>query len=148
MITNEQWLATWDTGASMTCISKNIIDKYKLQPLSYATIATAQGTHDTGIYLVDLLLPNNLIVEGVRVAGVILSGFDILIGMDIINLGDFAVSSFDGKTTFSFRIPSIQTFDFVHYHYAQTPNNANSQIGKNDPCPCGSGKKYKKCCGK
>jgi SWIM/SEC-C metal-binding protein len=22
------------------------------------------------------------------------------------------------------------------------------QIGRNDPCPCGSGKKYKKCCGK
>ena len=21
-------------------------------------------------------------------------------------------------------------------------------IGRNDPCPCGSGKKYKKCCGK
>jgi len=22
-----------------------------------------------------------------------------------------------------------------------------NQIGRNDPCPCGSGKKYKKCCG-
>ena len=21
------------------------------------------------------------------------------------------------------------------------------KIGRNDPCPCGSGKKYKKCCG-
>jgi len=21
------------------------------------------------------------------------------------------------------------------------------QPGRNDPCPCGSGKKYKKCCG-
>ncbi|OGO02154.1 MAG: preprotein translocase subunit SecA [Chloroflexi bacterium RBG_13_53_26] len=25
---------------------------------------------------------------------------------------------------------------------------ANKTIGRNDPCPCGSGKKYKKCCGK
>jgi preprotein translocase subunit SecA len=24
----------------------------------------------------------------------------------------------------------------------------NKKIGRNDPCPCGSGKKYKKCCGK
>jgi preprotein translocase subunit SecA len=24
---------------------------------------------------------------------------------------------------------------------------AGSKIGRNDPCPCGSGKKYKKCCG-
>ena len=25
----------------------------------------------------------------------------------------------------------------------QTP-----KIGRNDPCPCGSGKKYKRCCGR
>ncbi|MBF9000008.1 YchJ family metal-binding protein [Vibrio nitrifigilis] len=24
----------------------------------------------------------------------------------------------------------------------------STKIGRNDPCPCGSGKKYKKCCGK
>ena len=23
----------------------------------------------------------------------------------------------------------------------------SKHIGRNDPCPCGSGKKYKKCCG-
>jgi len=23
----------------------------------------------------------------------------------------------------------------------------NAKVGRNDPCPCGSGKKYKKCCG-
>ncbi|GAB4221338.1 MAG: hypothetical protein Kow00102_16370 [Spirochaetota bacterium] len=27
-------------------------------------------------------------------------------------------------------------------------NSKNNKIGRNDPCPCGSGKKYKKCCGK
>ena len=25
--------------------------------------------------------------------------------------------------------------------------NAKKKVGRNDPCPCGSGKKYKKCCG-
>jgi preprotein translocase subunit SecA len=24
----------------------------------------------------------------------------------------------------------------------------DKKVGRNDPCPCGSGKKYKKCCGK
>ena len=24
---------------------------------------------------------------------------------------------------------------------------SNAKVGRNDPCPCGSGKKYKKCCG-
>jgi len=23
----------------------------------------------------------------------------------------------------------------------------STKVGRNDPCPCGSGKKYKKCCG-
>ena len=29
-----------------------------------------------------------------------------------------------------------------------TPTVNEPKIGRNDPCPCGSGKKYKKCCGK
>ena len=28
------------------------------------------------------------------------------------------------------------------------PIRADKKVGRNDPCPCGSGKKYKKCCGK
>ncbi len=28
------------------------------------------------------------------------------------------------------------------------PKIAEQKVGRNDPCPCGSGKKFKKCCGK
>jgi len=28
------------------------------------------------------------------------------------------------------------------------PKIDEKKIGRNEPCPCGSGKKYKKCCGK
>ena len=28
------------------------------------------------------------------------------------------------------------------------PKRVQKQVGRNDPCPCGSGKKYKKCCGR
>ncbi|MCL2105369.1 MAG: SEC-C metal-binding domain-containing protein, partial [Kiritimatiellaeota bacterium] len=27
------------------------------------------------------------------------------------------------------------------------PSATVKNVGRNDPCPCGSGKKYKKCCG-
>jgi preprotein translocase subunit SecA len=27
------------------------------------------------------------------------------------------------------------------------PVTKEATVGRNDPCPCGSGKKYKKCCG-
>ncbi len=28
------------------------------------------------------------------------------------------------------------------------PERKKGKIGRNDPCPCGSGKKYKNCCGR
>jgi len=40
----------------------------------------------------------------------------------------------------------------VHENYSgetnKTPVKVGKKIGRNDLCPCGSGKKYKKCCGK
>ncbi|MCA1900713.1 MAG: SEC-C domain-containing protein, partial [Candidatus Hydrogenedens sp.] len=30
----------------------------------------------------------------------------------------------------------------------RVPVRVGPKVGPNDPCPCGSGKKYKKCCGK
>jgi hypothetical protein len=33
-------------------------------------------------------------------------------------------------------------------YVAPNPLDLKPKIGRNDPCPCGSGKKYKKCCGK
>ncbi|MFL5289843.1 MAG: SEC-C metal-binding domain-containing protein [Rhodopila sp.] len=32
----------------------------------------------------------------------------------------------------------------VQQHTLASPRSA--KVGRNDPCPCGSGKKYKKCC--
>lgn len=34
-----------------------------------------------------------------------------------------------------------------HHHKQETVVREGPKIGRNDPCPCGSGKKYKKCCG-
>ncbi len=36
----------------------------------------------------------------------------------------------------------------THLKTKGTPIRAEKKIGRNDPCPCGSGKKYKNCCGK
>jgi uncharacterized protein YecA (UPF0149 family) len=38
--------------------------------------------------------------------------------------------------------------DCAHDHEPQQPiRRAEPKVGRNDPCPCGSGKKYKKCHG-
>jgi preprotein translocase subunit SecA len=31
--------------------------------------------------------------------------------------------------------------------FTNAPQIHAANVGRNDPCPCGSGKKYKKCCG-
>ncbi|MDP9264110.1 MAG: SEC-C metal-binding domain-containing protein, partial [Acidobacteriota bacterium] len=33
------------------------------------------------------------------------------------------------------------------YQPVQQVVRSGAKVGRNDPCPCGSGKKYKKCCG-
>ncbi|MCH8157850.1 MAG: SEC-C domain-containing protein [Nitrospinae bacterium] len=62
--------------------------------------------------------------------------------MDIIASGDFAVTNKNGVTKFSYRSPSIIHIDFVE------DSKKEMAVGRNDPCPCGSKKKYKKCHGK
>ncbi len=37
---------------------------------------------------------------------------------------------------------------FAGVEFEQTYRRETPKVGRNDPCPCGSGKKYKKCCGK
>lgn len=39
-------------------------------------------------------------------------------------------------------------FDVISAPKQEPATTANVKVGRNDPCPCGSGKKYKNCCGK
>ena len=41
--------------------------------------------------------------------------------------------------------PEAKDFKFIS---TSTPHTADAKPGRNEPCPCGSGKKYKKCCGR
>jgi len=46
--------------------------------------------------------------------------------------------------------PVIQPVNLVTNRSSESAGprlNADQSIGRNDPCPCGSGKKFKKCCG-
>ncbi len=107
--------AIWDTGAVGSVISKRLADAIGIFPISTVNVTHVGGTSvGVPLYLVDVFLPNGVRVVNVRVHEAELDGFDALIGMDIITLGDFAISNVDGKTTFSFRIPSRAEIDFYH----------------------------------
>jgi uncharacterized protein len=42
---------------------------------------------------------------------------------------------------------AIHTF-WSNFELTPSPTRASETPGRNDPCPCGSGKKYKRCCGR
>ncbi|MCM1066385.1 MAG: SEC-C metal-binding domain-containing protein [Muribaculaceae bacterium] len=140
--------ALWDTGATCTTISENVVRSLGLIPIGFGDVSHAGGVRKAGLYRVNIALPNGLQSAPMKVLDGVLHGFDILIGMDIISQGDFAVTHSDGKTTFSFRLPSMEKIDFVDAPQLEAvPKKATPKVGRNEPCPCGSGKKYKKCCG-
>lgn len=149
-IKSNSYVAIWDTGATQTGITDRVVSECGLIESGITLLTYANGVQEkTKTFLVNVLLPNNVTVAGIEVAKMNFVGGDVLVGMDIINIGDFAISNFRGKTTFSFRTPSIETIDFLPKQDRLNPHTKVRQspkIGRNDPCPCGSGKKYKQCC--
>lgn len=108
----------------------------------------ANGSDLVNTYMVNLYLLNQVAFQLVQVTEAKLNSIDVLIGMDIITAGDFCVSNYTGKTTFTFRVPSIRQTDYVaESRVAQSIQAKTSVPGRNDLCPCGSGKKYKRCHG-
>jgi len=97
--------ALWDTGADSSAISKKAAAELGLIPISWATVQTAGGECLVPIYAVDVMLPNHILIKGVKVTQADLKICDALIGMDIITLGDFLIAN-NGNTRFSFRIPA------------------------------------------
>jgi len=45
-------------------------------------------------------------------------------------------------------IYSKEERDEMRKEYNKSKMAVSDKVGRNDPCPCGSGKKFKKCCGK
>ena len=148
-INHKKYFAIWDTGATGSLITKKFVQEFGLKPIGVAKVNHAGGESTTNKYLIDLWLPNKVVMKQVTVIEGILNGdFEILVGMDIICKGDFAVTNKDGNTCFSYRYPSVECLDFVKNQYKENPAVKGVKVGRNDKCPCGSGKKYKKCHGK
>jgi len=69
--------------------------------------------YETSTYLINVYLPNNVAIVGVRAAEGRIAEADVLLGMDIIAGGDFAVTNANGETHWTFRYPSNESIDFV-----------------------------------
>jgi len=147
----EKYRGIWDTGATGSAITQKVIDDVGLKPTGMVKVNTAsQKGVPTEVYLVSVFLPNRVCIPQLKVTRANLVGTEVLLGMDIISQGDFAVTNENGKTVLSYRLPSTTCLDFVKEQPSTIPQITKppGKISRNAPCPCGSGKKYKKCCGK
>jgi len=131
----------WDTGSNRTVINNHLIEKLNLQSNGDGFLDTlSDDKFPSKTYKINLILPGKIEISNIEVISGKTRSCDILIGMDIISQGDFVISNYNGKTTFIFHKPSIGRFIYEP--------QIGDKVGRNDLCPCGSGKKYKHCCGK
>jgi hypothetical protein len=125
-----------------------------LQPTGKRLVHHAGGKGDYNTHVVNFYLPNQVAIGGVLVTECPDNdgSFGAIIGMDIILGGDLSISNHQGKTWVTFRYPSFQAVDYVadfdtFKQRKAMPATTTPKVGRNDPCPCGSGKKFKKCHG-
>jgi hypothetical protein len=98
--------ALWDTGASISSISQGLAVRLGLSKVDRCQISGFGGYHVANIDLIDVLLPNQVLIPNVRVAEFIDNGkFDVIVGMDIITLGDFSITNHGNISVVSFRMP-------------------------------------------
>jgi hypothetical protein len=106
--------AQWDTGAQRTCITNEVATTLGLKPIMYGL---ARGINDetpkrVPIYRVKLRLPGDNEIPILYVFEGQNNGWDILLGMDVIQMGDFAVSNYENISKFTFRMPSEGIIDY------------------------------------
>ena len=72
-----------------------------------------------------------------------------------IDLENLYFNMLDAKAEYLYTLPqwdgifSLEKRAEIEKNYKDSKIVRNdNKVGRNDPCPCGSGKKYKKCCGK
>jgi len=97
--------ALWDTGAVATVVSSRLVRALGLSAIDQNMATTVQGSYLASIYLLDVLLPNKMLVKSLRVSDGEFDDCDILIGMDLIRLGDMMITN-GSAMKFTFRIPS------------------------------------------
>lgn len=140
--------AIWDTGATSSAISPTVVKTLNLQPVGKCRNSTAAGIVSADVYLVNIILPNNVEIPMLKVSEGLLNGTDVLIGMDVISQGDFCLTTHGNSTNFTFQIPSSHDIDYVsEINKINAIHQAWIKQG-NEKCPCKSGKLWRNCHGK
>ena len=116
--------ALWDTGATTTVINPNLAKELNLIPSGRKSMQGVHGSEIVNTYIVDIGLPNELTALGLNVSEAnIGNDIGVLIGMDIIGNGDFAICN---AKVFSFALPSFEN----PVNFVAKSNKVNERIHK------------------
>ena len=96
--------AIWDTGATNTLISPKVVEFLNLSPYNKVLVSDNKGVTKAETYLVHVVLPTKDMVSNIEAILTDNEDYDVLIGMDIINLGEFLFSNKNGKSEFTFTV--------------------------------------------
>lgn len=148
-------LAIWDTGATNSVITKSAASALGLKPISMTVVNGVHGSKPVNVYYVQITLNNENISIRTQVTECeelsATKDTAMLIGMNVINMGDFCISNYNGKTVMTFRVPSLTSIDYVNeiaeHNRCLKIHNINISKHLTDKCGCGSGKLYKNCHG-
>ncbi len=109
-------IGIWDTGATNSVVTESVAKALNLPILNYTKVRGIHGVKTVPVYYVKIALRDcdiSLVVDVTECDELSNDGsIGLLIGMDLISKGDFAISNFKGKTTMSFRVPSQEVIDF------------------------------------
>ena len=108
-----KYIGLWDTGATASVVTRRVIDELNLKPTGAIYVHNTSGVRYEPTYKINIILPSSVGVSFLDVTEGILTDFDVLIGMDVICKGDFAISNSNGQTTFTFQTPPTHKIDFV-----------------------------------
>ena len=90
----------------MSAITPQMANKLNLVSINRVKVNGIGGYSIADIVRVSIRLPNLIVLNNARISVLnLVKDVDMLIGMDIIQLGDFSISNGAGKTLFTFVMP-------------------------------------------
>lgn len=109
------YIAVWDTGSTDTVVTRRVAEELSLEDLGEEEFTCVAGVGRFQTHIASLEFKGGMRIDSITVGEFVSCGhgYDVIIGMDVIGMGEFAVSSLNGLTTFSFRLPAKEHADFT-----------------------------------
>jgi len=107
----------WDSGATNSVVTRSVAQSLGLTLMGQTKVRGVHGVKTVNVYYVNIRLKGTDIQLTTNVTESEELSNDhsvgMLLGMNVITKGDFAITNYRGRTTMSFRVPSRHRIDYT-----------------------------------